>query len=109
VNAGYLASVRIALDGQGIPFRIVPDDGICIPDVPWRVELEDDADYDRARAAVETVQRSQFTLTSNSRSDRATRYALYAIAGVTALAFATMVATEMWHTWHTWHTWRPGP
>jgi hypothetical protein len=79
--------VRVTLDGEEIPFRIEPDDGMALADVPYRVILLDAGDYDRAREAVDSIQRNRFGVTSDDRPDRVLRYTLYAIAGMTLLGF----------------------
>lgn len=98
----YMLSVRMALEGANVPFETEPPDAMKLPEVPWRVTLVHDADYDRACAAVNALQRTRVTITSDRLSDRLLRYTLYTIAGVTALAFVWMIVSQAWHTFRAW-------
>lgn len=98
----YMLSVRMALEGAGVPFETDPPDAAKLVEVPWRVMLVHDGDYDRACAVVKTLQRTRLTITSDGRSDRLLRYTLYGLVCVTVLAFGWMILSEAWHTLRAW-------
>ena len=98
----YMLSVRIALEGAGIPFETDPPDAMKWQEVPWRVMLMNDGDYDRACTAVKALQHTRPTVTGNRLPDRVARYAFYTIVAAAVLAIVWVIASEAWHAFRAW-------
>lgn len=97
-----MLSVRIALGGAGIPFETDPPDAMKLEEVPWRVMLVHDGDYDRACTVVKALQLTRPTVTSNRLPDRMARYAFYTMIAVAVLEFVWVIVSAAWHAFRAW-------